>query len=131
MNMIKEQKNEDIKKIFNRWGTYLSLTKDVAIINYFMDNPNTEIRQKTIINHFKDEMSAETVRVHLYKLVEKGLLHETNFKGQYILYPENSSEICVACDKLIKVVLGEKVYNLAVENWKKRYLDKRRDLEHY
>lgn len=50
------QEKEDIQSTFNKWGTFLSLKKDIDIIKFFMEKPNQEIRQKTVIEQFKHSM---------------------------------------------------------------------------
>ncbi len=45
----------EIKDIFNKWGTYQSLQKDVALVRYFMERPDQKVRQKTVIKHFKND----------------------------------------------------------------------------
>ncbi|MCK5260866.1 MAG: hypothetical protein KAJ44_01655 [Thermoplasmatales archaeon] len=109
--------HEDIKDIFNRWGTYQSLQKDIAIIKLFMEKPNQEIRQKTIIERFM-YMDKTTVRLHLYKLVRKGILKEPQFKGSYQLNTDNDDDslqgIATDVDRIARLILGEKLYEMAV-----------------
>ena len=106
--------HDDIKEIFNKWGTYQSLQKDIAIIKFFMEKPDQEIRQKTIIDRFR-YMDKTTVRLHLYKLVKKGILEEPHFKGSYQL---NSLQgIATDVDRIARLILGENLYEMAVDQY--------------
>ncbi len=119
------QNQEDIKTIFNRWGTYQSLQKDVSIISFFMSRPNTDVRQKTIIEIFKERMDKTTVRKHLYGLVEKGILQELEFKGTY-RYNPYKCDMSRDMDRLAQLILGNELFKLAVEHHNKKLEDRTR-----
>ena len=69
------RKNKIIKYAFNKYGTYVSLIKDVKILEFFINRLDKEVRQKTIIDYFSC-WSPMTVRRHLNRLVQKGLINE-------------------------------------------------------
>jgi len=113
---------ENFKDIFNKWGTYQSLQKDVDIVRYFMERVDQKIRQKTVIENFKGAMTPKTCRDHLYKLVNKNVLHEDqSFKGTYFLPSKSKSgsniyydhEIILDVNNVIKLILGKSIYDLA------------------
>ena len=115
------EKHEDIKDIFNKWGTYQSLQKDVAIVKYFMERPRESIRQKTVIEYFKNYMDKTTVREHLYKLVRKDILSEPEFKGTYSFnYPRYHSDMAIDMDRVAEIILGEDLYKMAVDQYKQK-----------
>ena len=123
--------NDDIKDIFNKWGTYQSLQKDVALVRYFMKRPGEKIRQKTVIKHFENEMVPKTVRAHLYKLVKKGILIEDpEYKGTYIFSDSGFKDFAVDMDKLFKAIFGEDLYDIAVQIWKEKHQHIHKDLEY-
>lgn len=106
------------KEIFNKWGTFQSLQKDAQLVKYFLARPETDVRQKTIIEHFKGEMSAKTVREHLKKLVKKGILDENPlYRGTYVFVPSNYRRMGVDMDKLVRAIVGEDIYELARAIW--------------
>jgi len=114
--------NDEIRDIFNKWGTYQSLQKDVALVRYFMGRPDTKVRQKTVIKHFKNVMSPKTVREHLYKLVKKEILYEDlEYKGTYIFSFSNFKGFAVDMEKLFKAIFGEDLYKIAFQIWKKKH----------
>ena len=116
------QKQEDIKTIFNKWGTYLSLQKDVALVRFFMDRPDTDVRQKKVIETFKNVMDKTTVRKHLYGLVEKGILQEPDFKGTY-RFNSFSFDMSRDMDRLAQLILGYELFKMAMENHNKKLED--------
>lgn len=118
-----ESDEETFKQIFNTWGSYTSLKKDVALMEYFLKNPEKIIRQKTIIDHFKNEMAAETCRKHLYKLVEKELIEESKeFRGSYFCrHSDEEDSLYYFCDVLIERIIGPRIYEMAKRRWKKLY----------
>ena len=116
------QKQEDIKTIFNRWGTYQSLQKDVALVRFFMSRPNTDVRQKTIIEIFKERMDKTTVRKHLYGLVEKGILQEPEFKGTY-RFNFYKCDMSHDMDRLAQSILGYELFEMAMEHHNKKLED--------
>jgi FtsZ-binding cell division protein ZapB len=116
------QKQEDIKTIFNRWGTYQSLQKDVALIRFFMDRSDTDVRQKKVIEWFRNSMDKTTVRKHLYGLVKKKILQEPDFKGTYRF---NSSifDMSRDMDRLAQLILGYELFEMAVDQHNKKLED--------
>lgn len=123
--------NDEIKDIFNKYGTYQSLQKDVAIIRYFVERPEIKVRQKTVIKHFENKMSPKTVREHLYKLVNKGILIEDpEYKGTYIFSFSNFKGFAVDMDKLFKAIFGEDLYKIAGQIWEKKHQSINTDLEY-
>lgn len=113
---------EVFKYIFNTYGTYQSLQKDVAIVKYFQDKSHEKIRQKEIIEYFKGKMTPKTVREHLYRLVKKEILKEDlSFKGTYTFYPYGFRDMAVDMDGLVKAIVGEDIYNTATSIWKEKY----------
>ena len=114
---------EDIREIFNKWGTYQSLQKDIAIVKLFMEKPDQEIRQKTIIDRFR-RMDKTTVRLHLYKLVRKGILKEPQFKGSYQLNTNDDTDglqgIAPDVDRIAGLILGENLYEMAVDQHRQK-----------
>jgi len=119
------QNQEDIKTIFNKWGTYQSLKKDVSIISFFMSRPDTDVRQKTIIEIFKERMDKTTVRKHLYGLVGKGILRESDFKGTY-RYNSYNCDMSRDMDQLAQLILGNELFKLAMEHHNKKLEDRTR-----
>lgn len=119
------QGQEDIKDTFNKWGTYQSLQKDVAIIRFFTSRPNTDVRQKTIIEIFKERMDKTTVRKHLYGLVKKGILQETKFKGTY-RYNSYNCDMSRDMDMLAKLILGYELFEMAMKHHNKKLEDRTR-----
>jgi len=107
--------HEDIKEIFNKWGTYQSLQKDIAIVQFFMDRPDEKIRQLTVIKAFKHVMDHTTCRLHLYGLVKKGVLVEPEFKGTYVFHPHGFDEMAVDMDRIANLILGKNLYEMAVD----------------
>jgi len=116
------QGQEDIKTIFNRWGTYQSLQKDVALIRFFMSRPNTDVRQKKVIECFRNSMDKTTVRKHLYGLVKKGILQEPDFKGTY-RFNSSSFDMSRDMDRLAQLILGYELFEMAMENHNKKLED--------
>lgn len=113
-----------IQEIFNRWGTFQSLQKDMAIIRYFMDRTNETIRQKTICEYFKSIMSVKTCREHLYKLVDKKILLESyEFKGSYIFRDSGFSNISFNALSLIEKLMGPDILGFAEQQWERNYID--------
>ncbi len=119
------QKQEDIKTIFNRWGTYQSLMKDVGIVRFFMDRSDTDVRQKKVIEWFRNSMSKVTVRKHLYSLVKKKILRETDFKGTY-RFNNSSFAMSRDMDTLAQSILGYGLFELAMEHHNKKLEDRDR-----
>ncbi len=114
--------NDIIKDSFNKYGSYQSLQKDVAIIRYFMERPEEKVRQKTVIKHFKNGMSPKTVREHLYKLVKKEILFgDPEYKGTYIFNFDSFQDFLVDMDKLFKAIFGEDLYIIAGQIWEKKH----------
>jgi|GEM_PF-4130742 len=133
---------ENIKEMFNKWGTYQSLQKDALIVRYFLDKVDQRIRQKTIIENFKGDMDPMTCRKHLYKLVNKNVLQEDqSFKGTYFLPSKSKSdpnnyldhEIVLDVNNIIKLIMGKSIYDLAfsklISDYEKRIKDLKEDLE--
>ena len=116
------QKEEDIKTTFNKWGTYVSLQKDATIIRFFMNRPDTDVRQKTVIKHFKNIMAVPTLRKHLYGLVEKRILSEPEFKGTY-RFNFSSSGMPHDMDRLAQLILGQDLFEMAVDHHNKKLED--------
>ena len=125
---------DEKKAIFDVWGTYRSFEKDVMIINYFLEcNKNTEdkhalVRQKTIVNHFKNRMATVTVRSHLYKLLKKGIIEEDkNYRGTYFMafYDEQKDDFYEVTEVdwqfLANELLGEAFYTRIKDDWTKKY----------
>ena len=105
-----------------RWNGFKSLQTDVVIIRYFMDRgENVKVRQKQVIEHFRAQMSAKTVREHLYKLVNLGILIESyEFKGTYILDSDGPDSLGRDLDHIVKNLLGRDFYMVLTEYWSKR-----------
>ena len=116
------QKEEDIKTIFNKWGTYQSLQKDVALIRFFMSRPDTDVRQKTVIEWFRNSMDKTTARKHLYGLVEKEILQEPDFKGTY-RFNSSYHDMSRDMDRLAELILGDGLFELAVQHRNKKLED--------
>ena len=116
------QGQEDIKTIFNRWGTYQSLQKDVALIRFFMDRSDTDVRQKKVIECFRNSMDKTTVRKHLYGLVKKKILQEPDFKGTY-RFNSSSFDMSRDMDRLAQLILGYELFEMAVEHHNKKLED--------
>jgi len=126
---------ETIREIFNKWGTYQSLQKDLAIIRFFMNNPDTKIRQKKVIECFRNEMSPKTCREHLYRLCKRGILHEDEeFKGTYTFsskpIPGEYQVLIQNMKDLIKAIVGHRIYELAISELKDKYKAVIKDLDH-
>jgi len=121
----KKDNTELFKEIFNKWGTYQSLEKDAMIVDYFLKQLNKSdkfIRQKTLVNHFKDDMSPKTCRVHIYRLLDKMILFEhPDFRGAYQIDPEYAKALWNTCDQLIGAVMSSEICNLARNRWKPSY----------
>ncbi len=109
--------NKELEYIFNRWGTYQSLQKDLDIVKFFMERPEEKIRQKTIIQHFEGKMSAKTVREHLYRLAEKQILKWNVFKETYIFFPKRYRDLGMDMDILLRAITWKEVYDLAQCIW--------------
>ena len=106
---------DKIEYVFSRYGTFKSLQKDAEIMRFFFERPMEKIRQKTVIERFKDVMTPKTVREHLYRLVEKGLLEEVpDFKGTYMFFPMGFREFAVDMDRLVRELVGRDIYDCAV-----------------
>ena len=116
------QGQEDIKTIFNKWGTYQSLQKDVALIRFFMDRSDTDVRQKKVIEWFRNSMDKTTVRKHLYGLVKKKILQEPDFKGTY-RFNSSSFDMSRDMDRLAQLILGYELFEMAMENHNKKLED--------
>jgi len=129
---IKEQEelNEKLKKritglisvrgAVDKFGTYKSLSKDIKILKYFMNNPNKNIRQKTLIKHF-NKWSNKTVIRHLKKLVKNNLLRESdNFKGTYYFNPEYIKDTKLDMELIARSILGDEIFELAIISYIKK-----------
>lgn len=117
--------DEELITIFNKWGTYRSLQKDAEIVKYFIKRPEQDIRQKTIIEKFKGKMAPITVRKHLYNLVEKGILEENpQYPGTYAFVPYHYRRMGIDMDRLVKTIVGQDIYDIAVTIWKEKHLPK-------
>jgi hypothetical protein len=113
--------NDTFESLFSKIGSYRSLQKDVQLLTFFMMHPHETIRQKQIIKYFEGKISAKTVRAHLYNLVHKGVIQEdSRFKGSYMFYPEMFEGLGVDIDRLICLIVGEDLYNLARKIWVKK-----------
>ena len=112
----------DIEDFFNRWGTYKKLKKDIEIVKFFLDQPEEEVRQKTIIDFFKNKMAPITIRKHLYGLVQKGILEESSlFPGTYTFYLRNYRKMGVDMDWLVRKIIGDDLYEIATSIWKEKH----------
>ena len=113
---------DNIEYVFSRYGTYQSLQKDAEIMRFFLENQRERIRQKTVIDRFKGLMTPKTVREHLYRLVEKGLLEEVpDFKGTYMFFPMGFREFAVDMDRLVRVLVGQEIYDCALVMYKEKH----------
>ena len=113
--------NDTFESLFSKIGSYRSLQKDVMLLTFFMQNPRRTIRQQEIIEYFNGKISAKTVRAQLYSLVHKGVISEdSRFKGSYMFYPEMFEGLGVDIDRLICLIVGEDLYNLARKIWVKK-----------
>lgn len=122
-----------IKEIFNKWGTYQSLQKDVAIVQYFMERVDQKIRQKTVVEHFKYMMTPKTCREHLYRLCKKSILKEDeDFAGTYVFpsRPIRGSDYSLVDDmnKLIQAIVGKDIYDMAISPLENKYVDEIKSL---
>jgi hypothetical protein len=114
--------DDTFESLFSKIGSYRSLQKDVQLLAFFMRNPRKTIRQKEIIEYFDGKISAKTVRAHLYNLVHKKVICEdSRFKGSYVFYPEMFEGLGVDVDKLICLIVGEDLYNIARKIWIKKH----------
>jgi hypothetical protein len=110
--------NDTFEDLFNKIGSYKSLQKDAQLLIFFMQHTSEILRQKQVIEHFKGKMSAKTVRIHLYNLVHKGIIEEdSKFKGSYRFYPEMFEGLGIDVDKLVCLIVGEDLYQLARKIW--------------
>lgn len=114
-----------IRGICDRFGTYRSLMKDVEIINYFRRNTEGKsIRWKQLDQYFKRQRWAEsTVINHLKRLHGYGILKgREGFKGEYSLNLDSSeyNDFTSDMDKLIEIIMGRELYDLAKENWNEK-----------
>jgi len=107
------QEREDIKTFFSKWGTFLSLKKDIQIIQFFLSMPGQDIRQKTVINTFTS-WDKSTVRNHLYRLLQKGILKETGFRGSYRLNKTAYIDMAKDVDEIASIILGRDLYEMAL-----------------
>ncbi|MFE3845439.1 hypothetical protein ACFL1L_01075 [Thermoplasmatota archaeon] len=123
--MNNDEINNNIIKIYNKYGTYKSLLKDIKIITYFMNHPNQEIRQKTMLQYFS-KWSEKTVIRHLKKLVKQNLLKESQrFNGTYIYKPEYIKDTQEDMEMLARTILGDKIFELSI----KSYITKQEQIE--
>ena len=112
--MDNENTKNIIKKIYDKYGTYNSLKKDIKILKYFMNHPNEKIRQKTLIQHF-NKWSDKTVIRHLKKLLKNNLIRESdNFKGTYYFKPEYLKDTIYDMEILARYLLGDEIFELAI-----------------
>lgn len=123
-NSLKEYKpdvklqNDTFKKLSEKYGTYHSLVKDTQLLFYFLSLKDKQpIRQKVILEHFKDKMKLITVRKHLYGLRDKGILVESEFKGSYSINIPNARSMLEDLDSLLPALLGNEVYILIKSLW--------------
>ena len=108
------------KYIIDRWSSYESLSKDIAIIKFFLKHPNTKIRQKVLIEYFRDKMAPQTVRKHLYQLVKKRILEaDFKFRGTYMFSQTGYENMAYDMDRLLRKIIGEDLYNIAISIYKK------------
>jgi len=122
---MESETNEIIRKTYDRYGTYHSLTKDIKIMKYFMNNPNEKIRQKTILQYF-NKWSNKTVLRHLKKLIKNNLIRESeNFKGTYYFKPEFIKDTQWDMEILARSILGDEIFELATLS----YIEKEKRIE--
>jgi len=123
--MNNDEINNNIIKTYNKYGTYKSLLKDIKIITYFMNHPNQEIRQKTILEHFS-KWSEKTVIRHLKKLIKQNLLKESQkFNGTYIYKPEYIKNSLEDMEMLARTILSDEIFELSI----KSYITKQKQIE--
>lgn len=101
--------------------TLKSVRKDVAIIKYFVNQREKDInqlRQRSVIDHFKDTMSKGCVISHLHKLLSDGILvNDSMFPGTYTLnasaYIDYGEQLIESCLRL----LGEDIKDLITSKY--------------
>ena len=112
------RRDKIIKYTFNKYGTYISLIKDVKLLEFFINRTDKEVRQKTIIDYFSC-WSPKTVRRHLDRLVQKEIIKESHeFRGTYIFHPGYHQNMKFDMDNIARVILGEELYEMAKSCWK-------------
>lgn len=68
-------------------------------------------------------MSPKTIREHLYRLVEKGILDENPmYRGTYVFVPHYYRKMGIDMDRLVQAIVGKDIYDIAVSVWKEKHL---------
>ncbi len=106
---------ESVIGAFNSFGTYQSLCKKAAIVNFFVGSNQEYIRQKTVTQALTSVMRPITCRKYLYELVELGVLQRHHsFRGTYRLA---SQYMCMAeaIAEVVEVLVGSDLFKLMLK----------------
>lgn len=129
VNQLEEQKEkvikknsiaEDSKKLFHKYGRFISLKKDVHIILYFLKHKDKSIRLIELKEHFKHDMAEQTLRAHLKRLLDQGLLFRGDHYGEYRLNKRELSDFKSDVDKIVRFIVGDDLFHLAVDSWNEK-----------
>ncbi len=129
VNQLEEQKEkvikknsiaDDTKKLFHKYGRFISLQKDVHIIRYFLKHKDESIRLIQLKEHFKFDMAEQTLRFHVRRLLDQGLLLKGDHWGEYKLNTRELSDFETDVDKIVRFIVGDDVFALAVDSWNEK-----------
>ena len=117
-------KNWGVKGVVDKFGTYKSLQKTLAVLVYIREQVEEfgSVRWITVINNFKSyHWAKSTIEDHLRKLREEDIIVEKRaIKGEYMLNVEKLGEACDDFDNLVRCIIGTKLYDFAKESWMKK-----------
>ena len=102
--------------VCDRFGSYLSLKKDVELIWFFLRKKDHVARWVEVIHVFmRRGWAKSTVENHLRNLLRIGVLVKGGLPGEYVLDRSLSEDM----DELARWVLGD-IYRLARESWRNK-----------
>jgi len=105
-----------IHGICDKFGSYLSLRKDVDIVMFFLVNAENKRRYVEIIDNFTGKgWGRSTIEKHLRDLTAHGILKRTHLPGEYEIAYDLSRDM----DLLIHYLIGDSLYRLAKKSWEK------------
>lgn len=101
------------------------LRVDVGLIQYIRNREAGGLgptRMKQILSQSQFSVLSETtIRRHLRILVDKGILKEDEFRGQYCMDEGAYHNFCKDLEEYLKKIIGENFFNTIADDLRKQY----------